>query len=147
MPAIMHTYFVMNHKSHIRHAGPCPESCCDCLQVTVPKRSQSSQDMLVLQQRQGKVAPSLASTPERAADPRSSQQQQEPKGSSDAVSRQPQKAASQGWMSRVKSGILGSAAKKSAPDKKVCPRSRHACLWRRNLVWNAVDDMLQCITL
>lgn len=94
------------------------------LQVIVPKRSQSSQDMGQLQHRSAKATPSLASTPEKDTDPSEdadNEQKASLQGAGQASNGQTQKAGGLGWgvMSRVASGLLGSGSKKSVPDKKV----------------------------
>ncbi len=91
----------------------------------MPKRSQSSQDMLRLHHHTTKGTPSLASTPEKVAEPtEGTDNGQEPtsKGEGQGVSGHAQKAGGLGWgvMSRVASGLLGSGSKKAPPDKKVC---------------------------
>ena len=94
------------------------------LQVMVPKRSQSSQDMAQLHHRSAKATPSLASTPEKDTDPSEDPdngQKASLQGAGQAPNGQSQKAGGLGWgvMSRVASGLLGSGSKKGVPDKKV----------------------------
>ena len=87
--------------------------------------------MLVLQQRSARPPQALTSTPERAPDAPSRQlqqavkgtigadgQQKDAQGKTAAGSGQSEKAGGQGWISRVKSGLLGSGSRKPA-DKKV----------------------------
>ena len=91
-------------------------------QVTVPKRSQSSQDMLQLQQRPTRPTTSLASTPEKpeASQPDTSDRQQEALQQEAVLSNaRAQKAGGLGLLGRVASGLLGSGSKKGSSDKKV----------------------------
>ena len=94
------------------------------LQVTLPKRSQSSQDMVHLQHRPARAPPSLASTPEKAPEPwegPDSGQQQSSQGEGRAPTGPPQKGGGLGWgvVTRVASGLLGSGTKKGSNEKKV----------------------------
>ena len=97
-------------------------------QVVVPKRSQSSQDMLHMQPRSTRPSPSLASTPEKPAEaePEAAEGQKgASNGETSSSNGQPQRAGGLGLLGRVASGLLGSGSKRASSDKKV--RLRCSC--------------------
>lgn len=114
-------------------------------QVTAPKRSQSSQDMVHLHQHPSRPTPSLASTPEKPDPPplpphaAEGQQKGSSKRDQPLSNGQPQRAGGLGLLGRVASGLLGSSSRRGSSEKKVsgcrrqprCKGTRrlHECVW------------------